>query len=125
MDSSLQNGEEILLDGGENTTLTFPAGMKVVFLVVRTEPLDNQNDFSRESTASDDETENDDTVQTDRGNHMKAQKRTYFSLRKLRNKDQGFMPILLCQTASSHGYSQCLSEKRLLLSFNIKRPTIA
>ncbi|KAL9987554.1 hypothetical protein ACROYT_G001882 [Oculina patagonica] len=65
LDSSLERGQEIILDGGENTTSTFPAGTKVVFPVVRPKPLDDLSDASE--SASSEETDDDDSVKTDRG----------------------------------------------------------
>ncbi|KAL9979390.1 hypothetical protein ACROYT_G017045 [Oculina patagonica] len=49
---------------GKNTTSTFPAGTTVVFPVVRPKPLDDLSDASE--SASSEETDDDDSVKTDR-----------------------------------------------------------
>lgn len=42
LDSTITRGDEILLDGDENTTSAFPPGTKVTVSVVQTRQLDDQ-----------------------------------------------------------------------------------
>lgn len=80
LDSGITRGDEILLDGDENTTSAFPPGTKVTFSVVQTGQLDDQDQESVSDSTSesgnedlngdDDEDDDADMASTDGGKYL-------------------------------------------------------
>ena len=79
-DSSITRGDEILLDGDENTMSAFPSGTKVTFSVVQTGQIDNQDQESVSDSTSeagnedlngdDDDDDDGDMASTDGGKYL-------------------------------------------------------
>ena len=86
LDCNIKRGEEILLDGDENTTSAFPPGTKVTFSVVQTGQQDDQDQESASDSTSesgnedfnrdDDDGDDADMASTDEGKYLSMFVRT-------------------------------------------------